>query len=49
VSSILPKHFHIVVDEMSKLVVKIAKEGRRLPAHLPYRKALSSLSGSELG
>ena len=40
-NSILPKHFHIVVDEMSKLVVRIAKEGRHLPTKLPFRKVLT--------
>jgi len=41
IHSILPKHFHIVVDEMAKLVVRIAKEGRHLPTKLPFRKALT--------
>lgn len=41
VHSILPKHFHIVVDEMSKLVIRIAKEGRHLPTKLPFRRVLT--------
>jgi len=41
INSILPKHFHIVVDEMAKLVVRIAKEGRHLPTKLPFRKVLT--------
>jgi hypothetical protein len=41
VHSILPKHFHIVVDEMAKLVIRIAKEGRHLPTKLPFRKVLT--------
>jgi hypothetical protein len=41
INSILPKHFHIVVDQMAKLVVRIAKEGRHLPTKLPFRKALT--------
>jgi hypothetical protein len=41
INSILPKHFHIVVDEMSKLVVRIAKEGRHMPVKVPFRKVLT--------
>jgi len=40
VHSILPKHFHVVVDEMAKLVIRIAKEGRHLPTKLPFRRVL---------
>lgn len=40
-ASILPRNFSVVVDEMAKLVVRIAREGRHLPTKLPFRRVLS--------
>jgi hypothetical protein len=40
INSILPKHFHIVVDQMAKLVVNLAREGRKPGLEYPYRKHL---------
>ena len=42
IHSILPKHFHIVVDQMAKLVIQIVREGRTQPADYAYRKYLNT-------
>lgn len=40
VHSILPKHFHMVVEEMSKHVIRCAKEGRGHDGDYAYRRYL---------
>lgn len=41
INRILPKHFHIVVDQMAKLVVGLARDGRTFGAEYPYRRHLA--------
>jgi hypothetical protein len=38
INSILPKHFHIVVDEMARFAIKCAKEGRTNHDGFPFRR-----------
>ena len=40
IHSILPKHFHIVVDEMAKHVIRCAKDGRGHDTDYAYRRYL---------
>jgi len=41
IHSILPKHFHIVVDEMAKFAIKCAKEGRKNHPGFAFRQYLA--------
>ncbi len=41
IHSILPKHFHIVVDQMAKLVIQCAREGKRHDPTYAYRHYLA--------
>lgn len=41
VRSILPRYFHIVVDQMAKYVIKAAKDGRKNDAFYNYRRYLN--------
>jgi hypothetical protein len=45
VHSILPKHFHMVVDEMAKFVIHCAKEGRGHSGDYAYRRYLQTPEG----
>jgi hypothetical protein len=38
INSILPKHFHIVVDEMARFAIKCAREGRTNHDGFPFRQ-----------
>jgi hypothetical protein len=40
IHSILPKHFHIVVDQMAKFAIQVAREGRQGFAGYPFRQYL---------
>lgn len=42
VRSILPRYFHIVVDQMAKYAIKAAKDGRKNDAHYNYRRYLDN-------
>lgn len=42
INSILPKHFHIVVDEMAKFAIKCAREGRKNHDGFPFRQYMTS-------
>jgi hypothetical protein len=42
VYSILPKHFHIVVDQMAKFVIKAAREGRQNHQGYAFRQYLAN-------
>ena len=41
IHSILPKHFHIVVDEMAKFAIKCAREGRKNHDGYAFRRYLA--------
>jgi glutathione synthase/RimK-type ligase-like ATP-grasp enzyme len=41
-NSILPRYFHIVVDEMAKFAMKVAKEGRPNHDGYPFREFIAS-------
>ncbi len=38
INSILPKHFHMIVDEMARFVIKCAREGRGHEGDYAYRR-----------
>lgn len=40
IHSILPKHFHIVVDEMARFAIKVAREGRKNHDGFAFRQYL---------
>lgn len=40
INSILPKHFHIVVDEMAKFAIQVAREGRKPEQGYAFRRFL---------
>ncbi len=42
INSILPKHFHIVVDQMAKFVIKVAREGRTNHSGYAFRQYIQS-------
>jgi hypothetical protein len=42
INSILPKHFHIVVNEMAKFAIKAAREGRQNHDGYAYRRFLEN-------
>jgi hypothetical protein len=42
INSILPKHFHIVVDEMAKFVIKAAREGYRNHDGYAFRRYMAN-------
>lgn len=42
VNSILPRHFHIVVDEMARFAVQCAREGRTNHDAFPFREYLAN-------
>ncbi len=42
IHSILPKHFHLVVDQMAKFVIQVAREGRTHQQDYAYRKYLGT-------
>ena len=42
VHAILPKYFHIVVDQMAKFAIKVAREGRQPYAGYAFREYLKS-------
>ena len=46
VHSILPKHFHMVVDEMAKFVIQCAKDGRGHSGDYAYRRYLETPEGT---
>jgi len=41
IHSILPKHFHIVVEQMAKFAIKVCKEGRKNHDGYPFRRYLA--------
>jgi hypothetical protein len=45
VHSILPKHFHMVVDEMARFCIKCAHEGRGHSGDYAYRRYVEKSSG----
>jgi len=40
INSILPKHFHVVVDQMAKFAIQVAREGRKPYGGYPFRTYL---------
>jgi hypothetical protein len=41
IHSILPKHFHIVVEQMAKFAIQVAREGRKPYDGYPFRQQLA--------
>ncbi len=42
INSILPKHFHIVVDQMAQFAIQVAREGRKPEQGYPFRRYMEN-------